>query len=279
MALGTTAALVTGLASTALGGAASANAAGAAGRAAGAQLDEARRSSEHIEGFGRELMGNVADLKRATPQELQAYEGSLKSASNLVERDSKLLEAIDPSLLEASTQALNLMRGQDAAALAPIRNQRNAQRTELLRMLREQMGPGAETSSAGQKALQKFDLETSSLMGNAQQSTLGMFLDTAKSTRASMPGNTNSLMNVGAGFGRVADRGLTAGQATMNAMTGMAPHTIGSAGAPFVGSMAQSQGIGGMLSTVGGMFLGKGVSGIGGGSNSMEDFSKGWNVA
>lgn len=237
-------------------GAASAAAGRAAGRAAEAQLAESRR----VEDFGKNLMTSVADLSRATPAELTAYERSLDSASNLVQRDSKLLEAIDPALLEASNQALSLIRGQDAAALAPLRKEREAQRSNLLRSLREQLGPGAESSTIGMRQLQKFDMDTASLLNNTQQSTLNMFLNSAQTQRAQVPGNTASLLSVGSGFGRIADRGLNAGTATMNAMNGVASN----AGAPFVGEQVAAQGLGSMfnqVAQVGGTMLGRSLFG------------------
>lgn len=269
MAMGTATAISAGLTELGmLGSAAASNAAGqAAGAAANAQLAESRR----IEDFGKNLMGSVADLKSATPAELQAYERSLESASNLVQRDSKLLEAIDPALLEASNQALSLMRGHDASALAPLRNERASQRSNLVRALREQLGPGAESSTIGMRQLQKFDMDTASLLNNTQQSTLGMFLGSAQNQRAQLPGDTASLLNAGSGFGRIIDRGLAAGTATMSAMGGVAQN----AGAPFVGQQVAAQGLGSMFNQVGqvgGTLLGRSLfgpdkeaSGMGGG--------------
>lgn len=251
MALGTAAAIGTGfLGLGTLGGAAaSAEAGRAAGAAAQASAAEARRQSERAESFGRELM-------QFTPQELQAYERSLEVASNLVKRDSALLEAIDPALMEASTQALKLLRGEEASALAPIKNQRAAQRSELVRTLREQLGPGAETSSAGQRALQRFDMETSSLLGSTQQSTLQSFLNVAGGTRQQIPGNIATLTGVGQAAGQ---RSLQAGMGTLNAITGAGQNLINTAGSPFVAAQTQAQGMGSLFNQfgrIGGSLLG-----------------------
>ncbi len=74
--------------------------------------------------------------------------------------------------MEASQQALKLLRGEESSTLNPLKNQRAMQREKLLSQLREQLGPGAETSTAGMQALNRFDSETSNLLGGAQQSAL-----------------------------------------------------------------------------------------------------------
>jgi len=224
-------------------------AANAAGNAANAQLEEARRQSQRAEQLGADLQTQVRDLSAATPQELAAFERSIQSASNLVARDKKLLDAIDPALMEASTQALQLLRGDDAAALGPVKAQRAMQRQQLLRTLREQMGPGAETSSAGQKALQQFDMETTSLMNQVQQGTLSMLLGTAQTQRAQSAQSTgaeiNAFQNAGIGFGNISNRqtqaALGAGIATLGAVTGTGQSITQSAGAPFVQAQLQGQ--------------------------------------
>lgn len=251
MAIGTTTAIAAGVMGAGMLGsaAASAEAGRAAGAGAMATAQEARRQSERGEKFGRELM----DLVKASPNELMAYERSLTQATNIVERDAKMLDAIDPTLMEASTQALNLIRGQDAAALAPIRKQRGAQREQLVAMLREQLGPGAETSTAGLNALRKFDMETDSLLSSTQQSTLQMFLGAAQNQRAQMPGNIQTLQNVGAGFGQIKNRELNAGTATLNAITTSGQAITGQAGAPFVGQQVAAQGLSAAFNQVGQM--------------------------
>jgi len=221
----------------------------AAGSAAEAQLAEARRQSQRAEQLGADLQTQVRDLSAATPQELAAFERSIQSASNLVARDKKLLDAIDPALMEASTQALQLLRGDDAAALGPVKAQRAMQRQQLLRTLREQMGPGAETSSAGQKALQQFDMETSTLMNQVQQGTLSMLLGSAQNQRAQSTQSTgtevNAFQNAGIGYGNITNRqtqaALSAGVATLGAVTGTGQSIVQSAGAPFVAAQLQGQ--------------------------------------
>jgi len=235
----------------------------AAGKAAGAQLDEARRQSMRAEQLGDDLTKRVSSLAAASPQELASFERSVNSAQQLVDRDSKLLDAIDPALMEASTQALKLLRGEDAQAIAPIKAQRDTQRKQLVNMLREQMGPGAEVSTAGQKALQQFDMETNSMLSQVQQGTLGMLLGTAQNQRGQSASSTGLLttaqQNMGIGLGNISNRQtqavLGAGTAQLGAVTGTGQSITQSAGAPFVQAQLSGQaqqGMGNQLMNIGG---------------------------
>lgn len=260
-------------------------AASAAGRAAGATTAEAKRQSQRAEAFGTNLMGQVKDLSGASPEELAAYSRSLDAASNMVMQNSKLLEAVNPALMEASTQALQLLRGNDAQSLAPIRAQRDSQRGQLLRTLREQLGPGAETTSAGQKALQQFDMETSSLLNQAQQGTLQMLLGSTQNSKSQISSDIGVLQNVGIGYGNISNRQaqavLGAGTATLNGITLTGGAVTQNAGSPFVSSMLQGQGLqalGGQVANAGasmGLFGGRNSSGNSGfsGGSSAPGFS------
>jgi hypothetical protein len=216
--------------------------------------------------YGKELEGRVKSAAEMTPQELRAFEQSLAGSEKLVSADLKLLESIDPALMEASQQALSLLRGQDASSIAPIRNQRKQQRSELVRTLRQQLGPGAETSSAGIKALNQFDLETSSLMSTTQQGALNTLLGSAQAQRAQTGVGLGALQSAGQQFGNVASRvagsTLAAGQATLGALSG----AVQTAGAPFAAAAARGQqmsALGGQVMGIGGNLLGRGLFGNG----------------
>ena len=146
-----------------------ASAADAAGRAAMAQAAEARASREAILREAGALEDKTMALAKASPEELRAHEASLMAADKQLKSDEQLLASVDPALMEASSQVLKLLRGERSAALAPLDTQRAEQRKQLLDSLRQQYGPGAETSSLGLKALRDFDMETSSLTANTQQ--------------------------------------------------------------------------------------------------------------
>jgi hypothetical protein len=108
----------------------------------------------------------------STTQGLASFDRDIETQSKNLSRQEQLISQLDPTIIEASQQALKLLRGESSSTLAPIQNQRNMQRQKLLSQLREQLGPGAETSTAGIQALTRFDSETNNLMAGQQQAAL-----------------------------------------------------------------------------------------------------------
>lgn len=144
-------------------------AASAAGKAAGAQGDAADRWQSYISGQQKDALGNLK-----TPAQMAAYEQTLQSQEREVSRQEELVKSINPALIEAGKQANNLLQGKDAPVLSNIKNQRGLQRQQMLDSLREQLGPGAETSSIGQQALARFDNDSTNMFSQAQQQYLGV---------------------------------------------------------------------------------------------------------
>lgn len=214
----------------------------AAGRAAQAQEAVARRNQR----FAKEQMAlGLKDLDKYGPQELAALEGSLKQQQTALDRQSQLFDAMDPAILEASSQALKLLRGEDAAALAPIRNDRQRQRQSLLNTLREQLGPGAETSTAGIQALNQFDQETSGLLAGQQQQTLGQLFgmgQTGAANRGSLNQSIGALANIGQGFGDMGLRRANVRQSFTGAALGAGQALQQAAGSRFVKDQFQGAG-------------------------------------
>lgn len=215
-----------------------ANASAAASREERAlQLREGNRAKEEAE-----------RLAKATPQELRAYGEVLKSSQAQLAQREKQIAAIDPALMEASSQVLKLLRGEQAGSTQAAMGQRQAQRQALVNQLRSQYGPGAESSSLGQKRLQTFDAETNMLTQNLQQSALSQVFGIA----GSAPGLTNrnselsALTAAGQNYGGLQQRRLTANQnanaSLMGALSGTSQGMINAAGAPYVGAAMQAQG-------------------------------------
>lgn len=184
------------------------------------------------------------------------FDQAIKSQEKHLSRQEQMISQIDPTIIEASQQALKLLRGEDAGVTAPLKRQRDNQRQKLLNSLREQLGPGAETSTAGIQALTRFDAETDSLFANAQQqaiqglgSTAGQF----NALRPNMLGEAQGLAGLGQGrYGIAADRARllqTSGQ-----------NVIDSAGAEHVAAGIRGQG----QSALGGSIMGFGASMLGG---------------
>lgn len=224
-------------------------AAEAAQNAANAQAAAAARTRNELLSYADSYEADLSNLAKATPRELQALSQSFSAAEQNLNREQRLLEAIDPALMEASKQALSLLRGDSAAMNNPLNAQRASQRDALVNSLRAQYGPGAESTSIGLRALQQFDLQSNSMLAQNQQSALGQAFGIATSDVGGRSRQAlGQLMGVGQGYGAIQERQLNArqiaGTARMSALTGTAPQMIQSAGAPYVGEAlrAQSQG-------------------------------------
>lgn len=111
-------------------------------------------------------------INPATTQGLAAFDRDIASQERNLARQEQLIAQIDPTIIEASQQALRLLRGEESTALAPLKQQRMLQRQKLASTLRERLGPGAETSTAGIQALTRFDQESANIFGGAQQAAL-----------------------------------------------------------------------------------------------------------
>lgn len=145
--------------------------AAAAANAAGQQYAEAKKQREALMAWAKNTQRET--MKHANSvEELNAYDQSLKYAQKQADADQRLIDSIDPALMEASKQVLSLLKGEQSGLGNAIGNQRATQRNKLLSQLREQLGPGAETSTMGQQALMRFDAETAQLGAQAQGQSL-----------------------------------------------------------------------------------------------------------
>lgn len=217
-------------------------AAGAAQKAARMQAEEAARTRAAILNEGGRIEREAMDLSEATPQELAALERSYGAAEKSLAREEKLLAAIDPALMEASNQALQLLRGESSPLAAPVMKQRANQRAQLLNSLRAQYGPGAESSSIGQRALQSFDAETN----NQSMGVMGqLFSMGTQDLGGRYQRGISGLQQVGQGYSALQERKLNTrlnvGNSMLGALSGTSQQMIQSAGAPYVGAGLQGQ--------------------------------------
>jgi hypothetical protein len=178
-------------------------------------------------------------MKYATPSvaELAQLDKQYKMQDAELARQEKLISAIDPAVMEAGSQALKLLRGQQSAMTQPILDQRARQRQDLVARLRDQLGPGGEASSAGTNALNQFDEQTSGLIAGANQDALKTVLGTITANKpnpavAFEEGN-QTLSTLG-GF---SNRAVAAARGTP-----LTPY----AGAPFVGAAYQGAQVAGL---------------------------------
>lgn len=256
-----------------------------------ARADALRMRDEAV-GEGRKGLSQLENLSAATPQELTAYGSTLEAAQTQLNQGKRLLEAIDPAIMEASKQILDVLQGRSTGVGNALGAQRNQQRQQLVNQLRSSYGPGAETSSIGQQALQKFDMETNTLTAQTQNSTLGALMATV-SGRPDINNSLAALSGAGQNFGNIQTRRINAygqGQSLLqNAMLGTGSSVIQTAGADQVkqlteagaqrqfwdnwanSSMRFGEAFGGAGITQG-MGGGKGGGGKGGGGSGVTDY-------
>lgn len=203
-------------------------------RAATDASNMAREQQRQARLTADQLNTDLVNLSRATPQELRAYEGSLKAAEDQLSRQEKMLQAIDPSIMEASSQLLSILKGESAGIGGGLSAQRAQQRNQLLNTLRAQLGPGAETTAAGQRALRNFDMETSVGAEQMRSGTVG----TLMGLLSGKPDNSKALaglMQAGSAFGGLQERQIGArqagGQAQLSALMGTGQNVIDTSGA------------------------------------------------
>ena len=176
-------------------------------------------------------------INPATVQGLASFDRDIKNQEKNLSRQEQLISQLDPTIIEASQQALRLLKGEQSSALGPAQNQRNQQRQKLLNQLREQLGPGAETSTAGIQALTRFDSETNNLLAGQQQSALANLGNVSAqftSQRPDMFREIAGLSSFGQGRSQLQFQQASAlGQA-------MAP-MLGTAGAQYTGQLVRGQ--------------------------------------
>lgn len=213
---------------------------------------------------------DLARLAEASPQELRAYEASLGAAEGQLQRRQKLLEAIDPAIMEASNQVLRLLRGEEAGATAPMKAQRDQQRAQLINSLRNQFGPGGETSSAGARQLRQFDMETNNMLQSTQAGSLNQLFGIAQAGQGFGLGQELGDLNLaGRNFSALQERKLNArqasGQSLLAALSGTSQNIINSAGSQYAGDLIRARAQGQMVNT-GATILGSIYGGPAGGA-------------
>ena len=216
-------------------------------------------------------------LAEADPRELADLEQSYAQTEKQLAREERFLAAIDPSLMEASQQTLKLLRGEEADVNKPMNALRNKQRNQLVASLRSQYGPGAELSSVGRQSLQDFDMQTSGMAAQNQQTSLAqMFGIATQDVMGGMRQTGGQLASVAGSLaqGRMGQKSralearLGVGNTRLNAMSNLTGQQIqmeagignslaGVAGAGQVGNAMT----GNLISGLGGQFLGAGLGG------------------
>jgi hypothetical protein len=162
-------------------------------------------------------------------------EQSLGQQRRQLGRQVEILEASNPELIK-------LIQGEASRTLAPVRAERDQQRQSLVNRLREQLGSGAETSTAGMQALNQFDMQTSSVLAQQQQSSIGQLFGISQGFEGLAGANIGLGSNISGNFGQIA--GLFGNRASRisNAEIGTGSQIVGLSGADALGRLTEQQG-------------------------------------
>lgn len=259
----------------------------AAGNAAMAQQSEARRQYQDISRriseaqtqFGNRARQSENALNTATVSGLLAADQGIASQEKNLSRQEQLVSQIDPTIIEASQQALRLLRGEQSSTLGPLKAQRDQQRQKLVNSLREQLGPGAETSTAGIQALTRFDSESANIFSGAQQQALGNLGNLSTQFNSTRPDIFREIAGLGSlnqnkyqlGANQANFYSQLGGQefgntiAGANALQGIGQQNIQNAGAQYVAQGIRGQQASSFGRSVFGTALGAGLGALGGG--------------
>lgn len=272
--IGTTA-LAIGAGAAAAGQAASGAAAGKGEqKMAEARLREATSNRAQMLQAADPSTGELAELDRQG----QMLDKFLNIQEAGLDRQESVFSKIDPVFAESLKQSQEILQGKESALLSPVLRQRAQQREALVGSLRNQMGSGFESSTAGAQALARFDAETQGVAAQTQQQTLG------------------SLQNFAQGMGSLrSQQAQTAGALSSQRMSNMntlASRKIGALnasdtsqlqGAEHIGGIASARAAGGLFGTLGsfaggqlGANLEMGRQGSGGSGVASMMNSPGW---
>lgn len=242
--------------------------AAAAGAGAQAQLGTAQRERAEEIKLRQESRDLALQAAEFSPEELASLDRATAVNEQDIVRKERILASTDPAIIESGKQALQLLRGEEAATLDPIRRQRQEQRERLRARLRSQLGTGFETSTAGIQALNDFDQGTDTVLSNAQQQSISQLLGISAGFSAA-----GLQTNIGAATTLAQVRGQAAGR-RVGAITGtpLVPRTTTSqfAGAPFVQGALEARADQGLIKGIAGG-IGTLAGPIAGGISSLSD--------
>lgn len=158
-----------------------------------------------------------------SPVELKAIdtmitrsEAQLKKSLEMISRNEKVLNSMEPAMKESGMQLYKALRGEAVPMLKPIIERRTRQKQQLEQQLAERFGPGFRSTSAGLMALNNFDTQTADTLTNASFASIDSLLKTnvslAQAFGTEVRGNVASVQNAFAGANSGTAQGLNAEQ-------------------------------------------------------------------
>ncbi len=190
----------------------------AAANAARDQFNTASAQKAELVGQVRQNNIQNMDFAKASPQELRAYDQSLQAGEKQLASDQRYMDAIDPSVMEASKQILGILKGDTSSGImAPYAEQRNQQRQQVLNQIRQRFGPGGESTAAGQKMLREFDMNANMQGAQMGQGQLGNLFNVL-GQRGDYHMGANMLNAAGGNYSNIQNRLLNTSVNNGNAM-------------------------------------------------------------
>lgn len=153
------------------------------GNASQAAAEEQLKSQQQQQAYLQSLFPNMNQIAAPTAGEISNLDTQLANAQQMygmqfqqLTSDMQLAAKMNPALAGAAQQAAQLLSGQDAPVLGPLKTQIASQRAQLQQSLQSQFGSGYASSSAGMQALNQFDQQSQMTLAQAQQSYTGQLL-------------------------------------------------------------------------------------------------------
>jgi hypothetical protein len=279
MSVGTTAAIIGGGIAAAGAVTSAVIGSGAAGAAGNAQYNAAQQQLAFAQqALQQQIQARASGISAAqsaaqmSPGEisnintmLSTQTNSLSASLTNIQTMQGQLNAMSPQIQAAGQDYYNLLTGQASAILAPLQQQQQLQRNQLMNSLASTMGPGFMTSSAGLQALTTFDnnaaLATNQAQMNAIQTVGSQYMASAGMQQQgqyslgqqSMNAFGQSIATSGQAAGAYAQNTALQTNATLGAMSANPLNPFGvsstagavTAAAPgqFAGQTAAAQGI------------------------------------
>lgn len=190
--------------------------------------------------------------------QLTGYNQTMGLQQAQLQRDTSLYNSMNPQLM-------SLLNGGSAPTLSPYMNIVGNQKNQLMTDLARQLGPGWEQTTAGQQAMQNFNLQSSNQGAQIQQQYMGTLMANQLALGSSIAGQTNQgAMTLG---GLAKDymggaMGLQGQQLQASLSSSMTPY----AGAQYAGQLANGQmwqNMGGAMMGMGGSMAGNYMGGLG----------------
>lgn len=145
-------------------------------------------------------------------EELSATRASFAAEERDIARRETELIQLSRAMTLAGGNLGDILAGKEASSLGPLRGQIERDRAQLRQRLRERLGSGFETSTAGSQALNEFDRQAELALTEAQQAQTGLLAGIAQGNRRGViDPNFANLMNASLA-GRSAAADVAAGQ-------------------------------------------------------------------